>query len=108
MKKEDPIIIITTTASPAEADKIAKYLVEKQLAACVNIIPKIKSHYRWKGEVVCDEEWLLIIKTITSAEQDIMEQIKILHSYELPEIIVLPISRGDREYLQWISESVAH
>jgi len=106
MKNKDAIIILTTTDSSAEADKIAKYLIEQRLAACVNIIPEIKSHYRWKGEVVSDEEWLLVIKTSTKVELKIVESIKNLHSYDLPEIVILPIGGGNNEYLQWIRESV--
>lgn len=93
------------TASVDESDKIAETLVEERLAACVNITA-VQSHYRWQGEVCKDNEALLIIKTEKSRVDKIIKRIKEVHSYELPEIIALPIVAGYDKYLEWVDESV--
>src|SRR5437879_600662 len=98
----DKRIIFTTTGSKEEARKIATALVERRLAACVNIIPKIESIYRWEGKIETAEEWLLIIKTNASAFTRVRDAIKELHSYDLPECISISIDDGSGEYLQWI------
>jgi len=103
----DKLLVLTTTGSDTEARKIADALVERRLAACVNIVPKIRSVYRWKGKVETAEEFLLVIKTTRSQEQDVQSAIRELHSYELPECIVVSIEGGSKEYLNWITESVS-
>jgi periplasmic divalent cation tolerance protein len=85
--------------------KIARALVERRLAACVNVTGPIQSVYRWKGEVESAEEWLLLIKTTVVAVDRVHATIKELHSYELPECVVLPIEGGSQEYLAWIEEN---
>jgi periplasmic divalent cation tolerance protein len=102
----DKRIVLTTTASEEEAQKIARHLVEHQIAACVNIVPHITSIYRWQNKVEEAREWLLIIKTTAAAFEDIREAIARLHSYELPECICLTIEDGSANYLEWIAESV--
>jgi len=99
-------LILTTAPSQAEARKLACVLVEKKLAACVNITPKIESIYRWQGKVESAEEWLLVIKTTKARTKAVERAIKELHSYDLPECIVIPIEGGSREYLQWVGEQV--
>ena len=103
----DPIIILTTVSSKKEAELIGSKLIDKELAACVNIIPNIKSIYRWKGKINKDSEYLLIIKTVKRAEEDIFENIRKLHSYDTPEMISIPITGGEKSYLNWLSKSVA-
>ncbi|HEV3308737.1 MAG TPA: divalent-cation tolerance protein CutA [Candidatus Sulfotelmatobacter sp.] len=102
----DKRIVLTTAASEEEAQKIARHLVEHQIAACVNIVPHITSIYRWQNKVEEAREWLLIIKTTAAAFEDIREAIAQLHSYELPECICLAIEDGSANYLEWIAESV--
>jgi len=102
----DKRIILTTAGSEAEARKIAQALVERHLAACVNIVGPIRSLYRWKGAVESAPEHILIIKTTAAAFPRVRDAIRELHSYELPECIMLPIEAGSRDYLKWIEESV--
>jgi len=99
-------IVLTTAGSHDEASKIAHALVERKLAACVNIVPQIESVYRWQGKVETATEWLLIIKTQAEAFARVREAIKELHSYELPECVMLEINGGSEEYLKWIGENV--
>jgi periplasmic divalent cation tolerance protein len=102
----DKRIVLTTASSQAEAVQIARTLVERKLAACVNVVPKIQSIYRWQGAVEQAEEFLLLIKTTDSAFPRVRDAIKELHSYELPECVVLPVEAGSVEYLKWVEESV--
>jgi len=87
--------------------KIANTLVEEQLVACVNIIPKIESVYKWKGKIETDEELVLICKTVDANVKKTIQRIKQLHSYDLPDIIVLPIIGGLKEYLNYISNETS-
>ena len=103
----DPIIILTTVSSKKEAELIGSKLIDKELAACVNIIPNIKSIYRWEGKINKDSEYLLIIKTVKRAEEDVFENIRKLHSYNTPEMISFPITGREKSYLNWLSKSVA-
>ncbi len=103
----DKRIVLTTTGSEEEAQKIAHHLVERHMAACVNIVPQISSVYRWQGEVEEAREWLLLIKTTADAFEKVQEAIAELHSYELPECVCLTIEDGSLNYLQWIADSVA-
>jgi len=95
-------IVLTTAGSQEEARKIANALVERRLAACVNIVPRIESVYRWKEQIETAEEWLLLIKTHAAAFERVRDAIKELHSYELPECVVLEIAEGDKAYLKWL------
>ena len=101
----DKRIVLTTAGSEQEARKIANSLVERRLAACVNILPKIESVYRWKGEVDSANEWLLLIKTKAEKFPAVRDAILELHSYEVPECIVLQVEDGSLPYLQWLDES---
>ncbi|MCU1307830.1 MAG: periplasmic divalent cation tolerance protein [Acidobacteriaceae bacterium] len=102
----DKRIILTTTGSKEEARKIANALVERKLAACVNIIPKVESIYRWEGNIETAEEWLLIVKTNANAFTRVRDAIKELHSYDLPECVSISVEEGSEEYLQWIADQV--
>ena len=99
-------IVLSTVGSEEEARKIAHHLVEQQLAACVNIVPKIESVYRWQGKVESNREYLLLIKTSSEKFPQVRDAIRELHSYELPECIALAVEDGSPEYLQWLEESL--
>ncbi len=102
----DKRIVLTTCGSQEEAEKIARNLVENRLAACVNIIPQIRSIYRWEGKVESTQEWLLVVKTTAEKFVQVRDAIRGLHSYELPECIAIPVEDGSAAYLQWIDENV--
>ena len=102
----DKRIVLTTAGSQQEAQKIAEALVAQRLAACVNIISGIHSVYRWQAKVEQADEWLLLIKTTESASAPVRDAITKLHSYEVPECIVLSIEDGTPAYLDWIGDSV--
>ena len=102
----DKRLILTTCGSLEEARSIAHALVERQLAACVNIIPQIESVYRWKDEVETATECLLLIKTTEGVVDRTREALTELHSYEIPECIEIAIEAGNAAYLEWIGESV--
>ena len=101
----DTRIVLTTAGSPQEAEKIARTLVERRLAACVNIIPQIQSVYRWKEKIEQETEWLLIIKTRLNIFDSVRVAIQELHSYDLPECVMLDVSDGSEAYLNWVSEN---
>lgn len=103
----DKRIVLTTTGSKAEAQKIGRELVDRKLAACVNVVGPIESVYRWKGAVETSEEFLCIVKTTATAAEKMKTAILELHSYELPEVLVLSIEDGSEKYLQWIDENVS-
>src|SRR5437660_6574933 len=99
-------IVLSTAGSAEEARKIAQALVERRLAACVNIVPEIESVYRWQGKVESATEWLLIIKTQAAAFDGVRDAIRELHCYELPECVMLEITAGSELYLKWIEANV--
>ncbi len=101
MKNNAYIIVTTTTSSDAETEKIALALIQKKLAACVQVLP-IKSFYTWKDKLNIENENLLIIKCKRMDFAEIEKCIKENHSYEVPEIIMVPIEKGSKEYLDWI------
>jgi periplasmic divalent cation tolerance protein len=98
----DKIVVLSTCSSEQEAEKIAERLVDRRLAACVNILPKIRSIYRWKGAVEKAEEWLLTIKTRRHLFERLSREIEALHSYAVPEIIALTVVDGSERYLAWL------
>ena len=102
----DKLLVLSTAGSESEARKIAQALVERRLAACVNIVPKIHSVYRWEGKVQQAEEYLLVIKTVKAREEEVRATICELHSYELPECIAIQIESGSAEYLKWVEDSL--
>jgi len=102
----DKRIVLSTAGSEEEARKIAQALVERRLAACVNIVGPIYSAYRWKGAVESAAEHLLIIKTTAAAFPRVRDALRELHSYELPECVMLSVEAGSEDYLNWIEESV--
>jgi periplasmic divalent cation tolerance protein len=100
------IQISSTTETKEEAQKIAQYLVEQKLAACVQITGPITSIYRWKGKVETANEWLCLIKTRDNLFNKVEAAIKKMHSYETPEIVAMPIVKGSKEYLNWIDDQL--
>jgi len=99
----DKIVVLSTCASSEEAERIARTLVEKKLAACVNILPAVRSIYRWKGAIEDDQETLLLIKSSRALFGDLRAEIQKLHSYEIPEAIAIPIVDGLERYLEWMA-----
>ncbi|HEY4816117.1 MAG TPA: divalent-cation tolerance protein CutA [Candidatus Acidoferrum sp.] len=99
-------IVLVTCASIAEARSIGRSVVEKKLAACANIVPKVESIYRWKGKVERAQEVLVVMKTNAKRLSELEREVNRGHSYEVPEFIVLPVVAGSREYLKWLGESV--
>jgi periplasmic divalent cation tolerance protein len=98
----DKIVVLSSCGSLEEAERLAQKLVEEHLAACVNVIAGARSFYRWKGSIEKAEECLLAIKT----SRDLFERLRIVletaHSYELPEILALPVVAGSPNYLSWL------
>ena len=101
-------VVLVTSATLEEARKIARDVVEKGLAACVNVVTHaVESFYSWEGKMEDSSEYLLIMKTTEDRLDELQKQTLALHSYETPEFIVLPILAGSEEYLKWLVESVA-
>ena len=103
----DRVIVLITTPDLESAQRIANHLVEKQLAACVNILPQVQSIFRWQGAVQQEHEVLLIVKTrVELLDQQVIPAVKAIHPYQVPEIIALPILGGAADYLDWLDQSV--
>src|SRR5579862_3272631 len=102
----DKKLVLTTCASLEEARKISSALIERQLAACVNIVPQIESVYRWQGKVEEAREWLLLIKTTAERFPAVRDALLELHSYDVPECVAIAAEDGSAGYLDWIGESV--
>ncbi|MFA5410392.1 MAG: divalent-cation tolerance protein CutA [Candidatus Omnitrophota bacterium] len=100
------IVVFITAADKKEAGRISRALVEKRLAACVNIIDKIESVFWWQKKIDCACEALLIVKSKAAKLNQVIKLVKSLHSYRVPEIIALPIIGGSRDYLRWLDESL--
>jgi periplasmic divalent cation tolerance protein len=98
----DALVVITTTETFAQAERLAHELVNRELAACVQIVPQMTSVYRWQGKVEQASEALLFIKTTRAAYDTLETAIRQLHSYQTPEIIALPIAAGSKDYLSWL------
>lgn len=99
-------VVSTTVKNRAEAKRLGEALVSEKLAACVSAVPNVSSVYRWRGKVERASEVMLVIKTSSKRLDNLMARIKELHSYEVPETLVLKVEWGSPEYLKWIDESV--
>lgn len=100
------VVVLLSTCPSAEAGAaIARKLVEARIAACVNIVPGVRSIYRWKGEICDDAEVLLVLKTAAARQSEAMAALKAAHPYEVPEILVLRPEDGWPDYLKWVIES---
>jgi periplasmic divalent cation tolerance protein len=98
----DKIVVFSTAASAEEAEKIARRLVDERLAACVNVIREIRSFYRWQGKTEDAAEWLLVIKSSRERFEALRAAVEKLHSYDVPEVIALPVVEGAQNYLNWM------
>lgn len=103
----DAIVVVMTAANRDEASRLAQVLVEKELAACVQILPEIQSVYRWKGEIEKQTEILLLAKTVRSKFDELERAVRTEHSYETPEVIALPVNAGSARYLEWLASNVS-
>ena len=103
----DQRIVLSTAGSHEEARRIAHALVERRLAACVNIVPGVESVYRWQEKVESAAEGLLVIKTTAGVFPALRDALKEMHSYDVPECVMLAVEDGDAAYLRWIAESVS-
>ena len=104
----DKIVVLSTCASTEEAARVARALVEKRLAACVNVIPGVRSVYRWQDAIEDEEETLLVIKSSRALLEELRAEIERLHSYEVPEVIALAVVDGSERYLAWMNRELAH
>ena len=98
----DKIVVLSTCADREEADRLARTLVESGLAACVSVIPQISSYYRWKGALECSEEYLLLMKSSRELFGELRRRLETAHSYELPEVLAIPVLDGSPNYLNWL------
>lgn len=101
------VVVCTTLPASADATAFGRALVEARLAACVSTLPGVRSVYRWRNDIETDDEQQLLVKTARGRVEPLIERIRRLHPYEAPEIVVLPIIGGDRDYLDWIRASTA-
>jgi periplasmic divalent cation tolerance protein len=103
----DKIVVLSTCGSPDEAARIARGLVEKRLAACVNVLPGIRSIYRWQGVMEDEAEVLLVIKSSRALFNQLRIELERMHSYEVPEAIAIPVVEGSEPYLTWMDRELA-
>ena|SRR5579885_912575 len=103
----DKIVVMSTCGSAEEAERLARELVAQHAAACVNIVAPVRSVYRWKGQIEQAEEWLLLVKTSRSSFDRLRTILEAAHSYELPEVLAIPVVAGSPNYLAWIEREVA-
>jgi periplasmic divalent cation tolerance protein len=96
------LVVFITASDKRQALKIGKVAVEERLAACVNVLPSIRSIYRWNGKVIVGQETLVMLKTTEDRYRALEKLVLALHSYEVPEVIALPIKRGSKQYLGWV------
>jgi periplasmic divalent cation tolerance protein len=102
----EEIVILCTCSSEGEAEKIALHLLEQRLAACVNVIPAGRSYYRWQGAIESAVEHLLLIKSSAALFPQVEKAVRSLHSYQVPELLALPIAAGSADYLNWLREQL--
>ena len=100
------VVVLITTPSKEEAERIARDLLSKKLAACVNIVSDVKSLFWWEEKIDEANECLLVIKTRLDQMEELIESVKRIHSYTVPEIIALPIITGNTRYLEWINQTI--
>lgn len=98
------IVVFVTTPSEEEAARISRSLVEARLVACANVLPRVRSIFRWEGKVTEEQESLIVLKTRSGLMKQVEKAIKKMHSYSVPEIIAIPIAQGSAEYLSWIRD----
>ena len=106
MNESSKVVVLITTGTEEEAHHIAELLLNQRKAACVNIVPRVNSLFRWQDKLDSAQESLLIVKSRASLLPELIEMVKRAHSYEVPEIIALPIISGNEDYLKWIDSEV--
>jgi len=104
MADSDSIVVLVTASSEEEATALGRSLIGQHLAACVNVLPKVQSIFQWEGKTSEEEEYLMVVKTRKSLFQDVEKTILADHSYDVPEIIALPIVAGYQPYMSWIHD----
>jgi periplasmic divalent cation tolerance protein len=104
----DKIVVLTTCDSEAQAERIARHLLEKRVAACVNILPHARSIYRWKDAIEDTAEFVLLIKSRRDLFAALRTELSAVHTYEVPEILALPVIDGSQEYLTWLDREIAN
>ena len=102
----DKIVVLSTCASEAEAEKLARSLVEQHLAACVSVVPRVRSYYRWQGALESAEEFLLIAKSSRERMPALLAALEKEHSYDVPEVLALPVVDGAANYLNWLQANL--
>jgi periplasmic divalent cation tolerance protein len=102
----DHIVVLSTCSSAEEAERLAQMLVERRLAACVSVVPGIRSFYRWQNAVESADEWLLVAKSSRDLFSALSAALEQAHSYEVPELLALPVVAGAANYLNWLASSV--
>jgi periplasmic divalent cation tolerance protein len=102
----EAIVVVTTVGTEEQAHLIARELIARRQAACVNTLPGVRSTYRWQGKICTDTEYMLIVKTLRSEFEAVAETIAELHSYELPEVLAFDVAQGEADFLDWIQTSV--
>lgn len=102
----DKIVVLTSCAAEADAERLARALVEGRLAACVNVVPGARSFYHWKGKIESAEEFLLIVKTSRDLFPALRSEMEKLHPYEVPELLALPVVEGAENYLSWLDANL--
>jgi periplasmic divalent cation tolerance protein len=102
----DKIVVLSTCASAEEAERLARRVIDEHLAACVNVLAPVRSFYRWKGAIEDSAEWLLIIKSTREKFDVLRAALEAAHTYEVPEVIAIPIVDGSPNYLSWIDRAL--
>jgi periplasmic divalent cation tolerance protein len=102
----DKIVVLSTCATEEDAERLARALVEHRLAACVSVVPGVRSFYHWKGEIESGVEFLLIVKSSRELFPALSAEIEKLHPYEVPELLALPVVAGSENYLSWLQSNV--
>lgn len=106
MENDQKVVIFITTGTDEEANRLAEALLKQRRAACVNIVPGVSSRFWWEGHLDSDQESLLIVKTKASLLDEIVALVKEVHTYDVPEVIALPIIGGNPDYLEWIGKEL--
>ena len=102
----DKIVVLTTCALESDAERIARALVDGRLAACVNVVPGVRSFYHWKGETQSSQEYLLVVKTSRDLFGALRAEMERIHPYEVPELLALPVVAGAEDYLSWLQSNL--
>lgn len=103
----EKILVFSNCGSEEEARRVARALVEARVAACVNIVPGIQSIYHWQGAIQEDSEWMLVIKSTRSLFDSLAAELRKIHSYQVPEVLAIPVIAGDQNYLDWMDREIS-